>query len=87
MTGEGRSADPLPKPNPVASCRSSIPKLSRIFWVGYVYMNTRWGDVEWGVVVGFLDRIAQPNERLESGMRGEEQCIKWSQSVSRLKTI
>jgi len=55
--------------------------------VGYVYMNTRWGDVEWGVVVGFLDRIAQPNERLESGMRGEEQCIKWSQSVSRLKTI
>jgi len=39
------------------------------------------------VVVGFLDRIAQPNERLESGIGGASQDIKWSQSVSRLKAV
>jgi hypothetical protein len=53
-----------------------------------VYVITRWGDVEWGVVVGgFLNRIAQPNRRLECAIRGAAHCIKWSQSVSRLKTI
>jgi len=39
------------------------------------------------VVGGFLDRIAKPNERLESAMRGAPQCIKWSLSDSKLKTI
>ena len=51
-----------------------------------MYVITRWGDGEWGVVVGFLDRIAQPNKLLESGMGGASQVVKWSQCVSRLKT-
>ena len=52
-----------------------------------MYVITRWGDGEWGVVVGgFLDRIAQPNERQKRGMREKLQGIKWSQCVSRLKT-
>ena len=56
--------------------------------MGYVYVITRWGDVEWGVVVGgFLDRIAPPNERLERVMRGASQGIKWSQSVSSPKAV
>ena len=38
------------------------------------------------MVVGFLDRIAQPNQPLESGMRGASQFVKWSQCVSRFKT-
>ena len=52
-----------------------------------MYVITRWGDGEWGVVVGFLDRIAQPNQLLESGMGGASQVVKWSQCVSRLKTV
>ena len=52
-----------------------------------MYVITRWGDGEWGVVVGFLDRIDQTNQRLESGMRGASQVVKWSQCVSILKTI
>jgi hypothetical protein len=52
-----------------------------------VYVITRWGDGEWGVVVGFLGRIDQTNQRLENGMRGASQGIKWSQSVSRLETV
>ena len=38
------------------------------------------------VVVGFLDRIAQSNQLLESVMRGASQVVKWSQCVSRFKT-
>ena len=46
-------------------------------------MITRWGDGEWGVVVGgFLDRIVQPNERLESGMRGPSQVVLSGRNVS-----
>jgi hypothetical protein len=52
-----------------------------------VYVISRWGDVQWGVVVGFLDQIAQPNQQLESGTRGASQGVKWSQSVSRIKTV
>ena len=53
-----------------------------------MYVITRWGDGEWGVVVGgFLDRIVQPNQRIESGMSGASQVVKWSQCVSRLKTV
>ena len=52
-----------------------------------MYLIARWGDGEWGVVVGFLDRIDQTNQRLENGMRGASQGIKWSQSVSRLETV
>ena len=52
-----------------------------------MYVISRWGDVEWGVVVGFLDKIAQTNQQLESGTRGASQVVKWSQSVSRLKII
>jgi hypothetical protein len=39
------------------------------------------------VVVGFLDRIDQTNQRLENGMRGASQGIKWSQCVNRLETV
>ncbi len=46
------------------------------------------GGMGMGVVVGgFLDRIAQPNQLLESEMRGASQVVKWSQCVSRLKTV
>ena len=52
-----------------------------------MYVITSWGDGEWGVVVvGFLDRIAQSNQLLESVMRGASQVVKWSQCVSRFKT-
>ena len=44
-----------------------------------------WGV---GVVVrGFLGRIVQPNQQLESGMRVAPKGIKWSQGVSSLKSV
>ena len=55
--------------------------------MGYVHVITIWGDVGRAWWWGFLDRIAQPNQRLESGMSGASQVVKWSQCVSRLKTI
>ena len=52
-----------------------------------MYVITSWGDVGRAWWWGFLDRIAQPNQRLESGMSGASQVVKWSQCVSRLKTV
>ena len=47
-----RTVDPLPQPNPVAFCRSSVLKLSRIFLGGVCVCDYSLGDGEWGVVVG-----------------------------------
>ena len=68
---DDNDSKPFHQPNPLAFCRSSIPKLGQIFLGGVCAYDHPLGGWGVGVVVGgFLDRIAQPNQRLESGMRG-----------------